>query len=128
MLLVKAVAGLVEVVLAGVLAASDTFDGTAYRVSLYAAAFAGVAWTWKNVLRPVAKILHRMALGVEALEELPRWRETTDLRIEHLERSGLRIESGQEAILRELGLEDKVRRTWEAEGKLREVEDERRRP
>jgi hypothetical protein len=109
---VKALVALTEMVAATLLAAAAAPDGLATRIALYAAAGAGAAWLWKNVLRPVAKVLHRMAKAVEALEDLPTWRRKTDRRIRHMELVMGHMNSGQSAILRELGLEDKVRQTF----------------
>jgi hypothetical protein len=117
MLTVKTAAVTFEVALSWILAAA--IDDTATRIVLYAAAGAGLAWFWKNVLRPVAKVLHRMADGVEALEELPSWRQgvdarmdRTETRIKHLELGVGQVSSQQETLLRELGVEDKVRRQF----------------
>jgi hypothetical protein len=112
MLALKAFIASIEVMASWILATSAPSDELATRLALYAAAGAGAAWLWKNVLRPVAKVLHRMAKAVETLEDLPTWRRKTDRRIRHMELAMGHMNSGQSAILRELGLEDKVRQTF----------------
>lgn len=116
---VKAAVALVEVALTSTLATSAPPDELATRIALYAGAGAGVAWLFKNVARPVAKVLHRMALAVESLEDLPAWREQIDQRLDrknrrirHLELGLGQLASGQQAILRELRIEDKVRQQF----------------
>lgn len=98
--------------------------GVAAQVAVLAAGVAGLHWLWRNLLRPMVRVLHRTAVAVETLETLPRWRRETDRRVRHLERQGTRLESGQAAILRELGLEDYVRRMYLAEDELAEREAE----
>lgn len=100
-------------------------DALAERVVLYSAAGTGLLWLWRNLLRPVSKVLHRLAKSVEALEDLPRWRDATDLRIEDLEIGQEQVKSGVSAILRELGLEDKVRRMHEGEMRLEQMRERR---
>src|SRR4051812_8329204 len=79
----KAFMASIEVSVAWVLATG--VDDQATRIALYAAAAAGRAWFWRNVLLPMAKVLHRLAAAVEALEDLPVWRKRTERRIKHLE-------------------------------------------
>lgn len=113
MMLLKGLIATIEIALASVLAEAAPPDQLATRIALYAAAATGLAWLFKNVLRPIAKVLHRMAQAVEALEDLPNWRRKTDRRIRHLELAVGHVYSGQKAILRELGLEDQVRRQFD---------------
>lgn len=107
----KAFMASVEVSVAWILATG--VDDQATRIALFAAAAAGLAWFWRNMLVPLAKVLHRLAAAVEALEDLPVWRKRTERRIKHLELGVGHIASGQKAMLRELGIEDKVRREFE---------------
>lgn len=118
-LALKAAAVAGEVLLTTVVATSPAGDELATRIALYAAAGAGLAWLFRNVLRPIGKILHRMAQAVEALEDLPLWRRQTDARIDkasrrirHMELGLGQMASGQMAILRELGLENSVRQQF----------------
>lgn len=90
-------------------AATDTL---AERVVLYTAAATGIGWLWRNMLRPCAKVLHRMAAAVEALEDLPVWRRRTDRRIKHIELGLGQMASGVRAIVRELGIENDVRQQF----------------
>lgn len=94
-----------------IIAASNALDGTAEKIVLWAAAGAGLIWFWANVARPIAKIVKRTAAAVEAFEDLPADRE----RLDRVERAQQKLENGQAAIIRELGIEDQVRRmdpTW----------------
>lgn len=86
--------------------------GLATQIAVLSAGVAGLHWLWRNMLRPAAKILQRMAEAVEALEGLPVWRCATNRRIRHLELGLGQIASGQRALLRELGIEDKVRQEF----------------
>lgn len=105
-------AAVAEMVVVALLAATTAVDGTASRIALFAAAGAGILWTYAHVVRPIVRILARTVNAVEALEELPQWREETDKRVTHLEILTARIHSGQRAIIRELGIEEDVRRTF----------------
>lgn len=89
-----------------VVAAANSLDGTAEKVVLYTAAGAGIVWFWVNVMRPAAKIIRRTAAAVDAFEELPGWQK----RITDVEKDVRNIRNGQAAIIRELGIEDQVRR------------------
>jgi hypothetical protein len=116
---IKAAAVTIEVALTSVLASQAPSDEFATRIALYAAALTGAGYLFKNVVRPVVKVLHRMAEAVEALEDLPAWRRRTDARVNrtnrrlrHVELGLGQIGSGQMAILRELGIEDSVRRQF----------------
>lgn len=97
----------VEGTLAAVIvAAGNTLDGTAEKVVLYAAAGAGLLWLWANVLRPAGKIVRRTAAAVDAFEDLPKWQK----RLSDVEKDVKALKNGQAAIIRELGIEDQVRR------------------
>lgn len=116
---VKVAVVLLTVLMSWVLTAATTGDTLAERVVLYTAAATGLGWLWQRMLRPAAKVLHRMAQAVEALEDLPVWRKRTDARIDrtnrrlrHMELGIGQMASGQRAILRELGLEDSVRKQF----------------
>lgn len=93
------------------LAASNLLDGTAEKVVLYGAALTALLWIYHNIGKPFAKIIKRTAAAVDAFEDLPEWQKRTDKRIGVVEQQFTRIENGQAAIIRELGLEDQVRRT-----------------
>lgn len=103
--------------LAVMLAATNGLDGTAERVVLWAAAAAGLVWFYANVLRPITKIIKRTAAAVDAFEGLPRTLQESDERMSAMEAEQgrqsvalARVSNAMAAILRELGLEDQVRR------------------
>lgn len=91
-------------------------DGLAGRVALYAAAAAGLAWFWRRMLVPMAKVLQRTVTALEVLEELPAWRDKTDRRLSRIEKRTRWNDNALTALLRELGIEDRVRRMYSTPG------------
>lgn len=85
-------------------------DGAAEWLVLYAAAGAALLWFYGSLLRPLAKLVKRTVQAVEAFEALPDWRTDTDERLAALETEVAHVHNGQKAIIRELGIEDQVRR------------------
>lgn len=106
----KVIAVLAGEVVVAISAAVGGFDMWAERVVLYAAAGAGLLWFYFNVLRPFAKLLKRTVAAVESFERLPGWQAETDERLAALETEVVHVHNGQRAIIRELGIEDQVRR------------------
>lgn len=104
----------VEGVLAAIIiGANSALDGTAQKIVLWGAAGAALLWFWGNVLRPVTKIIRRTAAAVDAFENLPGWQERlvkVERRQDDFMRGQAVIDNGVKAIVRELGIEDQVRR------------------
>lgn len=106
----KLVAVLLGEGMVAVVAAASGLDGSAEKIVLYSAAGAGLLWFHFNVLRPLAKLIKRTVEAVGAFERLPGWQEETDERLAALEHEIVHVHNGNKAIIRELGIEDQVRR------------------
>lgn len=98
------------------LAAAQPPDALAARIALYITVLIGLAWVWKRMLVPASKVLARTVKALEALEGLPAYRRRTDRRLYRVEKRIRWIDNALTAILRELGIEDKVRRMYSTPG------------
>lgn len=96
------------------------WDGQAQDVVTLTAALAGLLWVHVNILRPLAKAIKRLLSSIDAFEALPDTLADNDERMTAIEAELGRVLSrqkvmhnGQRAIIRELSLEDQVRRLAE---------------
>jgi hypothetical protein len=98
-----------EIAVASFVGALSTTDWAA-KITLYAAALAGLGWFYVNVLRPLVRLIKRTVDAVDAFEGLPDFQVKTEVRTRVLEGRSAELHNGQQAIIRELGIEDHVRK------------------